>query len=299
MKKCIPILGLFALFFLMLSGFAQAQAPDTVAVKRTVFLPNNRYFETVMFDPKEWQNSASIVRYRVRKGQGNSRDFTTITPVSIAVEGGLIQWATGKPGENNGIQIGIAAGVFSQFNLESDSWDLLNADYIVGIPVTFRHDGWSGRFRIFHQSSHLGDEFLLNGDISPEQRKNLSFEMVEFLGSRDIGPTRLYAGVAAALHQDKEDNRERFQYHAGIENKFFLKSTKRLLFVVGADVKGEKEYDYFPSTKAGLGIEFRNPEQNTHRLRIAGEYYYGYQPYSQFEDLKVQWYGATLYFDLN
>ncbi len=60
---------------------------------------------------------------------------------------------------------GIQAAVFAFFNLDADSMDLINADYWVGIPVAFRKDNLSGLFRIFHQSSHLGDEYLLYNKI--------------------------------------------------------------------------------------------------------------------------------------
>src|SRR5882672_7747670 len=54
-------------------------------------------------------------------------------------------------------QVAVAAGVFSEFNMGSSTTDLLNTDYIVGIPVTYRHGTLATRLRLFHQSSHLGD----------------------------------------------------------------------------------------------------------------------------------------------
>ncbi len=51
-------------------------------------------------------------------------------------------------------------GVF-QFDLSAPSSDLINTDYVVGVPLSWRSGGWSTRVRLYHQSSHLGDEFLL------------------------------------------------------------------------------------------------------------------------------------------
>jgi len=62
--------------------------------------------------------------------------------------------------------VSLFGAVFAQFNLDTPSFDLLNADYLVGPELTLRHGRWSGRVRFYHQSSHLGDEFLLNYGIA-------------------------------------------------------------------------------------------------------------------------------------
>lgn len=76
-----------------------------------------------------------------------------------------------------GWQVGLLAGVFSQFNLDAPSTDLINDDYIVGIPVSWRHGAWLTQVHLYHQSSHIGDEFLLENPAF--NRVNLSFEEVE------------------------------------------------------------------------------------------------------------------------
>ena len=36
------------------------------------------------------------------------------------------------------IELGIQAGVFAIFDLDSQSFDMINADYLVGIPFTIK-----------------------------------------------------------------------------------------------------------------------------------------------------------------
>ena len=55
----------------------------------------------------------------------------------------------------------LVGNVYAQFDLNRPSYDLINADYLIGLPLTFRFDRFSGRARLYHQSSHLGDEFVL------------------------------------------------------------------------------------------------------------------------------------------
>jgi len=82
--------------------------------------------------------------------------------------------ASGFFGEAGISQIGIQAAVFALFNLDAPSSDLVNADYWIGLPLSYRRGPWSYLIRLYHQSSHLGDEFILgNPGIN---RVNLSYE---------------------------------------------------------------------------------------------------------------------------
>ena len=87
--------------------------------------------------------------------------------------GGLLPLVQGPlPGEGRW-ELGFQAGVFSIFDMSSDSKDLINTDFWVGVPITARWGWFSTMMRVYHQSSHLGDEFLLRGGVD---RVNLSYE---------------------------------------------------------------------------------------------------------------------------
>jgi len=69
--------------------------------------------------------------------------------------------------------LSLRAGVFSDFDLNATSHDLVNADYLGGLYSSFPVGGWSAFGRLFHQSFRLGDEFLLRTHL---QCVNLSYE---------------------------------------------------------------------------------------------------------------------------
>src|SRR2546425_1473844 len=75
--------------------------------------------------------------------------------------------------------------------MQSATNDLINTDYLVGLPLTYRHGSWATRFRLYHQSSHLGDEYLLHTNA---QRVDLTFEAAELLVSKEIAQWRGYGG---------------------------------------------------------------------------------------------------------
>src|SRR5436190_1736328 len=107
----------------------------------------------------------------------------------------------------------VAAGVFSQFNMQTRSNDLINTDFVIGFPFAYRTGPLSVRARIYHQSSHLGDEFILNTNPT---RVNLSFEAAELLVARDFGGLRLYGGGEYILRHEPSDLRPGL-LHGGIE----------------------------------------------------------------------------------
>src|ERR1051325_6734881 len=88
-------------------------------------------------------------------------------------------------------QLAVAAGVFSQFDMARVTADLMNTDYLVGIPLTYRHGALSTRFRVYHQSSHMGDEYMVHNHA---QRVDLSFEAGDALVARELSHGRFYGG---------------------------------------------------------------------------------------------------------
>ena len=112
---------------------------------------------------------------------------------------GLYRWAGNASGE--GWQLSAFGTVFSQFNLDAPSSDLINTDFLAGIPLSYRRGRFATRFRLFHQSSHLGDELLLSGR-APE-RKNLSVEIADVLASGEWGNWRLGPSPAATSRKSR------------------------------------------------------------------------------------------------
>lgn len=58
-------------------------------------------------------------------------------------------------------EIGIIAGLFGIMDIGSTPTALVNADYYISLPLTYRQDNFSILTRIYHLSSHLGDELML------------------------------------------------------------------------------------------------------------------------------------------
>jgi hypothetical protein len=172
---------------------------------------------------------------------------TEVGSIGIGDRFGLYRWAGPAPGD--GIQLSISAAVFAQFDLASSSLDMLNADYVVGLPLSIRRGASSARLRLYHQSSHLGDEFLLRDE--PE-RVNLAFESLELIVSRAMGGVRLYGGGEYLFNREPDDLEESL-VHLGIEGRTRRLGGAGLLAAV--DLKSSEEQEWKPAWSVRGGIE--------------------------------------------
>ena len=80
--------------------------------------------------------------------------------------------------------------------------DLVNADYRFGLMTGYRTGRLSGSLRLYHQSSHLGDEFVLNSQVN---RLNLSYEELDLKLSFDAASwLRLYGGWGLLVRRGEQ-----------------------------------------------------------------------------------------------
>jgi hypothetical protein len=256
-------------------------------------LPRGDVFCPLLADPK---STHSFLSYQREQSDVLDDEFGA---VGIADQFGLMRW--GGPRRGEGLQISLAGAVFAQFDLNAASYDLINADYTLGVPITYRVDRFSTRLRFYHQSSHLGDEFLLREGL-PITRENLSFESIECLLSQDVGAIRLYAGGEYLLHSEPPDLEPTIG-HAGAELRpalhLFSTGVSSVHFLAAVDVKAAEQQDWSPSWSGRAGFEISRPhteEAFGPTWALLAEYYDGPSPYGQFYRRDMRFFGVGLHF---
>ncbi|HET9327510.1 MAG TPA: DUF1207 domain-containing protein [Candidatus Eisenbacteria bacterium] len=256
------------------------------------WFPRGEIFCPLIADPKSDGSFASYVR-----GTSSSPFGTDLGSIGVGDRFTIVRYNGPRVGE--GVELGLAANVYAQFDLDAPSYDLINADYVIGLPLTFRLDRFSGRLRLYHQSSHLGDEFVLRPGV---ERENFAFQSAEGILAFDIGPIRAYAG-GEYLFGETPGSRITSLVHGGVEFRQgggLAPSGKlaRVRLVAGADLKSSEELDWEPAVSARAGFEFGRQTGATHtsrRISLLGEYYEGASPYGQFFRDKVSYYGVGLH----
>lgn len=260
-------------------------------------LPHGDVFCPLVADPKGHRSFVTYLRESSDDGD------VDVGSVGISDMIGILRF--GGPRPEDGFQISLAGSVFAQFDLDVSTYDLINADYLIGVPITFRRGPFSTRLRFYHQSSHLGDEYILREDDPTFERENISFESAELIVSIDGGPFRVYGGGEYLWRRDPEEL-ERSVAHGGIE----LRPARRLLrfgslagarFLAAVDVKSSEQQDWDPAFNVRAGFEFDRPRDTdppSRRWGLFFEAYNGPSPYGQFFRKEVRWFGAGIHFTL-
>lgn len=179
---------------------AQAGADDDRLGR---WFPTERYFQAPFANPREVRFAPMIGSSDLLRLAGNpperppfdvadpGDDLSSDTQIAVAIGGHLPVWG-GALWEGGGLTVGVETGVFARFRTEPPTKDLLGTDWIIGMPVHLAHGGFSGRFRFFHRSSHLGDETI---DRSGARRFTFSHEAVDLLLAYRPHPyLRVYGG---------------------------------------------------------------------------------------------------------
>lgn len=261
-----------------------------------VGLPSGNVFCPLIADPKAMRSFLSYLQ------EAESVDsIEHVGSVGISDSFGLARWAGNARSE--GVQLSLEGAIFAQFDLGSSSYDLINADYLVAFPLTIRKGAFSSRLRVYHQSSHLGDELLLRRNEL--ERENISFEAADFILSVDVSALRLYGGGEYIFNRAPKDL-EHYVAHGGVE----LRPATTLLrfgrigflrFLAAVDLKASQQQDWDPSVSARAGFEIDRPftgELPARSWSILLESYRGPSPYGQFFRQKVRMIGVGAFFAL-
>lgn len=267
------------------SAYAENKAPapldmepcplpgDAIKPPDTTFLPTRDLFRPLLADPKEPRFYLSYRLFR----------FNSFNP-------GKIHGAVGGYGEifglyrhssNNGgysWQANFGGGAHAQFDLHAPSLDLVNTDYLIGFPFSFRKGSTSYRLALYHQSSHLGDEFLLHNNVD---RLELSFETLELLRSHEWEKWRVYYGGDYIVHQGPT-NIKPAAAQGGIEYMDSKTVVGRGRLVGGWDLKCDQAHDWSLNSSVKAGLQFDSSTANGRYIRLLLEGYKGFSPYGQF-----------------
>jgi hypothetical protein len=194
-------------------------------------------------------------------------------------------------------EVALQAGVFSLFNMSapSGSKDLVNADYTVGLLTSYRTGPFSGFFRLHHQSSHLGDEFILNSQ-PPINRINLSFEELDLKISYELASWfRLYGGGGMLVGRDPKDlKRGTSQVGAELISPWTLWDGK-VRPVAYADFQANERSNWRVASSVMAGLQFENARIGDRRLQVLAEYFGGPSPNGQFYTQNTEWFGLGIH----
>lgn len=256
----------------------------------TGLLPTGHLFNPLLADPR-WAHFSAAYRYFLN----DNFDGTSIASVSFGETIPIYRGNFGRLAAQ--WEAGLQGGVFSDFNLSAPSSDLVNSDFIGSIYSSVRAKQFSAFGRIYHQSSHLGDEFLLRRANSAFDRINLSYEGADLRLSYEFPyGIRLYGGGGGLFHKEPSTLKV-WMTQYGVE----FRSPWRLEFgsmrpIAAADFKNYQENNWRTDISARAGVEFGNFQALGRKLQILIEYFNGNSSSGQFFKNNVEYIGVGAHY---
>ena len=196
------------------------------------------------------------------------------------------------------LQIDIGACMWANFDMNpvvtpnNEAVELVTTDYILSIPISYAKDNYSLRLRIYHISSHLGDEFMVN---QPQvARVNPSFEAIDFFGSYQFQDSlRLYAGPGVIINSDPSFPMKYAYFEYGFEFKPLVQKYNHPRLYGGPflalDCQQWQLHNYRPSLTLQLGYSWYKFERAGRNLRLFVEYHNGYSEGQFFDQITEYW----------
>jgi hypothetical protein len=259
------------------------------AVLATGMLPEGHLFKPLLADPRWAHFSAAYRNYVGNNIDGNNNgsvSFGETIPFYRANFGqSSVQWETG-----------IQAAVFSDFNLGAPSSDLINTDFIASVYGSMRTGHFSAFGRVYHQSSHLGDEFLLRR-LTDLERINLSYEGADLRLSYELPyGLRVYGGGGGIFHKEPSTIKPwSIQYGVEFRSPWRIELVS-LRPIVAVDIKNHQQNDWNADVSARAGVQLDHFQAFGRKLLFLVEYFHGNSPTGQFFRERVDYLGIGAHY---
>lgn len=255
------------------------------------FPQNTILFAPLIADPRQVTNSAAL-RFNdhpIGKRVGAvafGDDFSIYRWLDFFCTGGDLEFL-------------IEAGIFAVFDLKNPEACMVNTDFFVAGTLAYAINQWSFRFRWWHLSSHLGDEFLL---AHPGyDRRNVSDEGVDLFASYQLGRAiRLYAGLGDIYSRDKTFPQKPFYAEWGTEIRVFgCRSCYDKLYIqpfLAMHFASWQEHNYSIDQTYLLGVEYSKLQGIGRKFRVFFEFHNGFSLEGQFVRERSSYYAIRVMF---
>lgn len=213
----------------------------------------------------------------------------------------LYEWGCVGPWGGR-LRIELEGAVWAIFAPLQESSPLINADYYVGVPITYAFDNWSFRLRGYHISSHVGDEYLLDNLPQGFKRLNPSAEYIDFFVSNEITQDiRLYGGIGYMLFQDESFHMGPFYAAAGVEVRpYELAIIDCCCYkmygvpIFGMHYRFQRDFKHHVDMTYVLGYEWGKLTGQCRRIRLFMEYHDGYSVEGQFSKFPTNYFAIRM-----
>jgi hypothetical protein len=198
-------------------------------------------------------------------------------------------------GGDRPITLGFGTQVYGRFSLGDRKSALISNDWVVGLNTTALLGRWSLTGELYHESSHLGDEYSDRFDAA---RLDWTREVAAVWLSYGTGPVRLTGSLSYALIDELDLKRPGGALAADYEGRPFGRVLGAPVRAVGGVyVDGNAETRWRLSTSAKIGVALTR-DGGGRELGLALIAHDGLSTQRQFFRRESRYIGGELRFDL-
>lgn len=272
----MPLLLRAAVLALAFSANARAAAPYAM------FPESERVFRQLQADPRRIQLSAAYYRL-----DGQNR-----ADAALGHSWGMTRWAAGAWTW----QWNVEAMAYSRFTLSGGLNSFETVDFSANLPLAVRRGGFSARAMIFHESSHLGDDYIRR---TGDQGFRYSVDGLRAVFSAEpFAWARLYGGMTYLLHTVPDPARRGAQGGVELTSRPLSRAARyptRLFVAQDLQFKEATGYRVNSRTLAGVIVGYDGVPRSA---RVFLGRFDGNSPFGQLYRRRERWteFGLSLHF---
>jgi hypothetical protein len=227
--------------------------------------------------------------------------YSSSSVAAVSLGGRVPIWKTSDyKWFDEGIEVGIEGGAWAVFNLSAYEFDLLNTDWYGGIPVYAKMGNWQFRARLYHLSSHLGDEYIIHQKLT--SRLNPSFEAIDLTSYYNFNESfKAYGTLGHVLHYHSSFPMRSLYFELGGEvywkpilfNSISLQATP----YAATHLRFWEMHDFEPSSNFVLGLSWSDSRRVQHKLNTFIQYFTGHSLEGQFGKERADYMSCTISYD--
>jgi hypothetical protein len=249
----------------------------------TAFPRADELFQELQADPRHVQIAGQFYR---QSGEN-------LGDVALGHSWGLARWE-GSGEDPWRVQYDIEGMAYSGFRLGAGNTEFQAIDFFGILPVEVRRGAASGQFMLFHESSHLGDDYIRRTGVlgSPYSIDGLR----ALAGYEPLTGLRLYGGGIYLLHPAPRPQRTGAQAGFDFQGRVHQGWKLPYRFYLAEDFQAHGNAAWNPDSETVVG-ERLGIKGFDRSMRVFVGYYVGHSPFGQFYQQREEYSFLGLAFD--
>jgi len=239
-------------------------------------MPNNLIYTSYLAGPKEPRIGSSVYDDTEPALVGGGREGW-LWDTTLGGRASILRYGSDTVVHPQGFEVQIEGAAFVRLDPE-DERDLRSADYRFGVPLVYGVGRWQTKFAYYHNSAHLGDEFMLKHPTYP--RINYVRDCLVWGNSwYPLDWLRLYGEVGWAFYN--AGGSEPWELQGGCELIQARPTGGRGAPFLAVNGMSRQELDWGGNVCVQAGWAWRG-RRSEKLYRVGFEYLYGSDPQYEF-----------------